>query len=244
MGVKDGIIAGIASVAPIFAAANEPYTEQSVPSPQAIAPACTVRLNRYTDDAPIDERYINTEYADTLRKSGSLSGITYTQTRPLEDDLPKFRYMDKNPGTVDASFQSEVSLNGRYMPDGRYFETLSGTPSSSLGKIAPAQYMNWTESYEVDLTNTRDCMNIRHALISWAPDYRTPFSFMFSTLPTHTSNSFADNVWKNTGFPSDSDNLSKNPTVRVIDRETRLQQDRASGQLQSDYSTLPPPWKP
>lgn len=237
------ILAGLVGVsASAFADVAPRPAQETQLTAQASQPACTVRLNRYTDNAPIDERYINTKYADSLRSSNSFSGITYVQQGTLEQKNDAFRIMDRTPATIDASFRSNDDIDGLIMADKHYHYSIK--PSGyTVGTIIPAQYMNWTQSFETDLNDPKACLNIRHSIVSWPPDY-TSLGSILSGKATHTSDSFAESVWKNTGLPSDSASLLQNPAVRAIDRETRLNQDHISGQLKDDYSAMPPPFKP
>ncbi|MGH1402975.1 MAG: hypothetical protein ACRBDL_01905 [Alphaproteobacteria bacterium] len=54
---------------------------------------------------------------------------------------------------------------------------------------------------------------------------------------------FVHKVWAETGRPSDFEILEKTEGVEIIDRATRLANDRENGQLKEDYTDLPSPWK-
>lgn len=243
MGVKEGIIVGVASIAPLFSqVVNQAFTEQATLVPKASSPACTVRFNRYDDGAPIDERYINTQHADDTKYGGiTHSGITYTQNGTLNGVAAQ---------NTDVSFQAEAGLDDWYMPDGHYYESDSGTPGldtyvgSPIGRVDgvlyDSRYTNWTQSAEVEIESPQTCLNVRKAL----EERPLPAFNALNIWGGKNSNGYAERIWENTGFPTDFDDLKNTTGVKMISREERLTQDRASGQLQSDYSALPPPWKP
>ena len=85
----------------------------------------------------------------------------------------------------------------------------------------------------------------RKALVGPPPDYSNGFGGLFSSIASYNSDAYSRTVWESvTGKPSDPAKLKADPDIRVIDRDARLQEDRASGQLKqpSDYSDIPSPY--
>lgn len=238
--IKSALLAGITSLTNASFAADA-IEEHHKAGTTNHPPACTVRLNRYTDSAPIDERYLKSQFASTLITNSKYSGITYIQTIPLQSDNPKFRYMDKNPVFLDKSFWSDSDLDGRIKADGQYHK-MSNTNGYTIGHIIDAQYINWTKSYETDLQNPQLCLEIKHGITSWAPNYSSFFSLLIND-DSHTSNSFSEKIWQNTGLPIDDQSLSSHPSVRVIPRQERIEKDRQQGQLKESDTELPPPFQ-
>lgn len=222
-----------------FVVAAQPAQIHSAPNAQANTPSCTVRLNQYNDGAPIDERYINTPSADSTKyRFLKHSGITYDQPNEINGQKPVH---------IEGSFQAEAGLHDWYMPNDQYYESHSKNPkydtyvASSMGVegiLYDSKYTNWTQSAEVSIKDPAKCIAIRSDLEN--AQARPP---EFNTW-INNSNDFAAKVWKHTGYSTDFEQLSLTQNVTIINREERLQQDRASGQLKDDYSTLPPAWKP
>lgn len=243
MKVKSLIASGALTLFPSFSLASDRPTDLESQATR-IPPSCTVRLNRYNDSEPDDIRYIGTKYEDLIKSNGSFSGITYTQSMPLESNTEKFKFTSKEPiDHLDKSFRSAVEISGRYKGkeytyDQEYYEANEADRKYGQGVIINSQYANWTQSYEADINNPESCLAIRHKLSSWAPDYRTLYNFFLGSSDTHTSDSFADAVWAYTGLPSNDEDLRKNPAVRIITREERLKDPRYQFDKQQ---ALPPP---
>lgn len=243
MKVKSLIASGALTLFPSFSFASDRPTDLESQATR-IPPSCTVRLNRYNDSEPDDIRYIGTKYEDLIKSNGSFSGITYTQSMPLESNTAKFKFTSKEPvDHLDKSFRSAVEISGRYKGkehnyDSEYHKATDIDRSYSLGVIINAKYANWTTSYEFDLNDPEKCLAIKHQISSWAPEYRSLRSLLFSVSEAHTSDSFADAVWAHTGLPSNDDDLRKNPAVRIITREERLKDPRYQIDKQQ---ALPPP---
>lgn len=215
-------------------AGNEPAPQSNQENTAPIT--CTVRLNRFhTDDnAPIDARYIGSEYESQLSRTGpnasrlfpspSLSGITYTQTNTLPNIKNIFwGRKEMEPDSFTSSFLTESSIEKRLMPDGRY-RLAFGTTGPATGVLHIDPNMNWSESFETSLTDPEKCLFIRKALVTHPPEYKNLFGFL-SYFPTHTSDSYAELVWSITGKPTDDKALKADPAIRHIDRATRLKNE-------------------
>ena len=254
------LLAGLVGVgATAFAQANQPYVEPTtMTAPQPAAATCTIRLNRFyrDDNAPLDERYIGTKnedlvkrtgpYADRLFPSASLSGITYSQPGPVENQKAIFwpPKQTLSPTELEVTFLDKNSQVGRYLPSGKH-DTFY-TPTNGYGLLVDSPHINWSESFEVKINDPEKCLVTRKALVEAPPDYSsTGIMTFFSSIASYDSDSYARTVWESvTGKPNDPAKLKADPDVRVIDRDVRLKEDRASGQLKqpSDYSDIPPPY--
>lgn len=236
-------LVGLSSAA--FAAAAAPPPENASLTAQPASAACTVRFNRYDDGAPIDERYINTPSAESTKYKGfTHSGITYDQPTHLKGT---------DPAHIDVSFQAEAGLHNWYMPNGEYHEsdstwaageTYIGSLLGVEGVLYDSKYTNWTQSVEVEIYDPEKCISVKQELEKPLPSFNPLNHLIDERLPGADSNEYAKNVWSKTGFTTNFEDLKHADGVTLIDRDTRLDQDHASGQLKSDYSTLPPAWKP
>ncbi|MCB1783666.1 MAG: hypothetical protein KDI13_06680 [Alphaproteobacteria bacterium] len=226
-----------------FNAAAAPPVDKTQVTPAATQPACTVRLNIINRETlltdTIDERYIGTKYADSnfsgLNYPFGWEGISYAQTGTIGG---------KPAANYEVSLQAESGLKDWNMPSAgfsatpQYYEP--ATPpagniiTGTTSYLYDARYTNWSQSAEVRIDNPDTCLSIRDAI------EHPPSEFSLR----HNGNEFAETTFAKTGYPTDFDELKNTPGVTIIDRETRLEQDRASGQLPMPTATnLPAPWK-
>jgi hypothetical protein len=115
-----------------------------------------------------------------------------------------------------------------------------------------ARFTNWTNSVEVAIDNPQMCLNVRRELLE-KPLPQFSAQKVITLSGAENANQFAARVWAQTGQPT-WDDTTKAPSldtykgmtgIRFIDRETRLSEDRANGQLSAKPdANIPPAWKP
>lgn len=207
-------LAGSLVIAANAAAATAPETATLTPA--ATKTSCVLQLNEFKEGpieawtTSIDERVLRTtrekENAWWLVGVAGDRGVTFT---------------DKN-GTIDISFQARGNLNGWLMPGEKERFKSNDSVFSGPGYFYPAQYKNWTQSARADIQDPKICEEIKAVLQAPPPDFNAV---------TFNSKTFSNNLWSKTGLSSDFDILAKTTGVKIVSREERLAEDRASGQL-------------